>query len=234
MCNLTASPRANRPSATSPARCATSRATCRCCPACSPTIPRRSFAPPGMACASSPWPAGACRRRRSPSQASTCPLSHRRGLERGVDLGSRLFRCCVSYMLARLRQRLAQPRDRSICRPQIVEVAIPHQFGLRPGCAHERVAAHSPSAAAIRRCAGSHRRAPRGTTVRSSSKPNPQAKRAFIPYAPRPIAAQPNYCRPACILRRPHAFKQVRQLNCRCSAVSNADNLIVTTWRGYG
>ena len=30
------------------------------------------------------------------------PASHRRGLERGVDLGSRLFRCCVSYMLARL------------------------------------------------------------------------------------------------------------------------------------
>jgi len=47
-----------------------------------------------------------------------------------ATLGSRLFRYCVSYMLARLRQRLAQPRDRSICRPQIVEVAVPHQFGL--------------------------------------------------------------------------------------------------------
>jgi hypothetical protein len=52
------------------------------------------------------------------------PASHRRGLERGVDLGSRLFRCCVSYMLARLRQRLAQP--------------IPHQFGLAErSCAPE-------------------------------------------------------------------------------------------------
>ena len=41
-------------------------------------------------------------------------------------------------MLARLRQRLAQPCDRSICRPQIVEVAIPHQFGLAErSCASE-------------------------------------------------------------------------------------------------
>jgi hypothetical protein len=66
------------------------------------------------------------------------PASHRRGFEPGGDLGSRLFRCCVSYMLARLRQRLAQPCDRSICRPQLVEVAIPHQFGLAErGCASE-------------------------------------------------------------------------------------------------
>ena len=138
MCDLYSITRGSRRSATSPAPCATSRATCRCCPASFPIIPLRSSAPRWTACANSRWRAGVCRRRPSPSPASHLPASHRRGLERGVDLGSRPFRCCVSYMLARLRQRLTQPRDRSICRPQIVEVAIPHQFRLAErSCASE-------------------------------------------------------------------------------------------------
>jgi hypothetical protein len=58
----TASPRANRPSATSPGRCATSPATCRCCLACSPTIQRRSSATPATVSASLPWRDGECPR----------------------------------------------------------------------------------------------------------------------------------------------------------------------------
>ena len=100
-------------------------------------------------------------------------------------------------MLARLRQRLAQLRDRSICRPQIVEVAIPHQFGLA-----ERKAGLTSALLHIRHLPLQFGDAP----VRIDERPvvqlvvahqnQIQAKRAFIPYAPRPIATQPESLSP--------------------------------------
>jgi hypothetical protein len=173
-------------------------------------------------------------------------------LERGVDLGEQFARAgkifvfvgdrpafvtAVSFLgfsrhkFPRPGQRLAQLRDRREGGLQVSEVAIPHQFGLAErSCASED--GLTSALLHIRHVPLQFGDAP----VRFDERPvaqlfvahqnQIQAKRAFI-HMPRDRSPRsPNHCRPAefCDAR---AFKQVRQLNCRCSAVSNA-----ATWVG--
>ena len=68
MCNLYSITKGQQAIRDLASACATSRATCRCCPASFPTIPLRSSAPRWTASVNSRWRAGACRRRSSPSK----------------------------------------------------------------------------------------------------------------------------------------------------------------------